>query len=246
MGIISRGLAAGASAAADLLAKDYERGQEVSAKKDLADYEANIKQRLQDAVNQFTLQLEDVKKQHQSELLQQRNEFEKELLERKLEQEGQFHQDTMELKKKELQLAGEKLGIERSHVDAILKHYTSLANTPIVQGDDGRSYYRDHNGNLVPVHDLAGLEVKISSPKDFEKYGNFIKILVDSQVITPQQGKDMMARFLTGGDPGNVRTPEEAGSSGAGVRKGGLLDAARRNRAQNGSVSPEVSPYMYP
>jgi hypothetical protein len=249
MGIISRGLAAGASEAADLLAKDYERGQDVAAKKDLADYEANIRQRLQDAVNKFTLDLEGVKKQHQSELLQQRNQFEKDLLERKLEQEGQFHQDTMELKSQELQLLADRLAAENARYNALLKHYTSLANARIVQGDDGFSYYMNHEGKMVPVTDVSGKPIKVSGPKDFQSYAALIKSLVDSQVITPQQAKDMMARLLTGGDPGNVRTPDEI-NVGWGVsvddKKKGLLDAALRNRAQNGQIPTEISPYLAP
>jgi hypothetical protein len=249
MGIISRGLAAGASAAADLLAKDYERGQEVSAKKDLADYEANIKQRLQDAVNQFTVNLENLKKQHQSELLQQRNEFEKELLERKLKQEEQFHQDTVELKSQELQLLADRLAAENARYAALLKHYTSLANARIVQGDDGFSYYMNHEGKMVPVTDVNGKPIKVGGPKDFQSYATLIKALVDAQVITPQQAKDMMARFLTGGNPDRVQTPDEINVGwgvSVGDKKKGLLDAALRNRAQNGQIPPEISPYLAP
>jgi hypothetical protein len=249
MGIISRGLAAGASTAADLLAKDYERGQDVEAKKDLANYEGNIRQRLQDAVNQFTLDLENVKKQHQSELLQQRNQFEKDLLERKLEQEGQFHQDTVELKSQELQLLADRLAAERAHYDALFKHYASLANARIVQGDDGFSYYMNHEGKMVPVTDASGKPIKVSGPKDFQSYAALIKSLVDSQVITPQQAKDMMSRFLTGGDPGNVRTPDEINVSwgvSVGNGNGGLLDAVRRKTTKDKQTPPEISPYIAP
>jgi hypothetical protein len=255
MGIISRGLAAGASEAADLLAKDYERGQDVAAKKDLADYEANIRQRLQDAVNQFTLHLEDVKKQHQSELLQQRNQFEKDLQERKLEQESQFHQDTVELKSQELQLLADRLAAENARYNALLKHYSSLANAHIVQGDDGLSYYMNHEGKLVPVTDASGKPVKVSGPKDFQSYATLIKSLVDSQVITPQQAKEMMARFLTGGNPNRVQTPEEAGSPvkkeemdslllrGMGNNAGGNNPPRRKNPFEGNPFIPPPSPF---
>jgi hypothetical protein len=235
MSIISRGLAAGASTAADLLAKDYERSQDVAAKKDLSDYEANIRQRLQDSVNQFTLQLEDVKKQHQSELLGQQQQFQRDMENQKLDLQNRIHQDTMELKKKELLLAADKLGIERTHANAILAHYTSLANTPMFQGDDGKTYIRTPDGKAMPLSSVEGPDIRLSSPKDFEKYANFLKILRENDIISQPQAKDLMSKFMTGGDADKVRVPGEEGGGwdvSAGDKKRGLLDAARRKRPQ--------------
>jgi hypothetical protein len=248
MSIIRRGLAAGASAAADMLAKDYERGQDVSAKKDLADYEANIRQRLQDSVNQFTLQLEDVKKQHQSELLGQQQQFQREMENQRLNFQSDVHRDTLELKKRELLLEANKLGIEKSKADALISHYMSLANTPMFQGDDGKTYIRLPDGRAKPLASVEGPEIRVSSPKDFEKYANFVKILTENQIISQQQAKDLLSKFLTGGDADKVRLPGEGGDWGVSVgdKKGGLLSAARRKRPQEASPSPELSPYMYP
>jgi len=250
MSIISRGLAAGASAAADMLAKDYERTQDVSAKKDLADYEANIRQRLQDSVNQFTLRLKDVEKQHQSELLGQQQQFQKDMEEQRLRLQRQIHEDTLSLKKRELLLEADKLGIERSKAKALIDHYTSLANTPMFQGEDGKTYIRLPDGKAKPLESVAGPEIRISSPKDFEKYASFLKILRENDIISQQQAKDLMSKFLTGGDADRVRLPGEDGGwdVSTGDKRGGLLDAARRKRPQGTSPAPEFYPFenVYP
>jgi uncharacterized membrane protein YkoI len=238
MSIIRRGLAAGASAAAEMLAKDYERGQDVSAKKDLADHEANIRQRLQDSVNQFTMQLEGVRKQHQSELLNQQQQFQREMEQQRLNFQRGVHGDTMDLKKKELLLEARKLGIEDRKANALIDHYTSLASTPMFQGDDGRTYIRLPDGRAKPLASVEGPEIKVSSPKDFEKYANFLKILKENDIISEQQAKELMAKFMTGGDADRVRLP---GEDGAGSKKGGLLDAARRGR-QVGSPDYQMFP----